>query len=367
MALLPAGPPLGPLGLPMTTKEETTPAAAAPRRRLVGPLVRLALGLALVLVLAFVLAGYAGYQAGLTQRERQYSATQAADLAHQYDLGVADLAAGRYEVAIARFEYILKLDPAYRDTGRKLAEARQAQPAATGAATAVPSTAAATGTSGPQPGPEADAAEVFALAQEFYAAANWNGVIDQLTLLHSIDPTYQAVKSDGMLYVALRNRGIARLLGDEMEAGITDLDAAAEFGPLDSEALSYRQWARMYLAAQSYWGVDWYRAMINLQELYLIAPYFHDTNLRLYEATLNYAKQLDAAGDVCGAAENYTAALALFDDSAVAEQAAAAQAACAANPPTPEGGAATPAEGTPADATPAEGTAAPEATGTPAP
>ena len=107
--------------------------------------------------------------------------------------------------------------------------------------------------------------------------------------------------------------------------------------------------------------------MLILQQLYVLAPNFHDTTARLYQATLNYARQLDAAGDPCGAAEHYAEAQTLQADPQVADALAEAQAACALTP-TPEGGATTPAaDGTPVpagipepDGTPViEGTTAP--------
>ena len=81
------------------------------------------------MALVFVIlsgAAYAGYQAGLTQRDLQARATQAADLDQQYQLGLGDIDAGRYQVAQARFEYILQLNPQYRDAGQKLAQVRAA-------------------------------------------------------------------------------------------------------------------------------------------------------------------------------------------------------------------------------------------------
>jgi tetratricopeptide (TPR) repeat protein len=320
----------------MASLDDTSPlpAAAGPsfRRRLS------LLGLGALLLLGLILAGaaYAGYQAGLSQREAQYQATQAADLQLQYDLGMQDLAAGRYEVAVARFEYIVKLDPRYRDASVKLAEAR-----ALLAATPTPRpspTPQPTPSATPTPFTNGAAEAIFGLAQDAYAVGDWNEVITQLTRLHAVDPEYEAVRVDGMLYVALRHRGIARILGDEMEAGMFDLDQAEAFGPLDTEALNYRAWARLYLAAQSYWGLNWRQAMDILQQLYLIAPYFRDTSTRLYRATVNYADQLVAVGEYCQAADRYLAAQAIFvPDAAVAEALAEAQAACAATPtPDPE-------------------------------
>jgi tetratricopeptide (TPR) repeat protein len=343
----------------MSQIEDTSPAPAHREIPLGRRLSLIGLGTTLLLLIVLSGAAYAGYQAGLLQQQQQYRATQAADLQLQYDLGLGDLAAGRYEVAIARFEYIVQLDPQYRDANLKLAEARQALAATpTPRPSPTPGAAPTAGSASPPGATPASAATgqaqtIFDSAQDAYAIGDWDGVIDALGRLHAVDPDYEAVRVDGMLYVALRNRGITRILGDAMEAGMFDLDQAAAFGPLDTEALNYRAWARLYLAAQSYWGLDWRQAMEILQQLYLIAPYFRDTNTRLYQATVNYADQLVAAGEHCAAAEHYTAAQALFAGDAVVTQALAeAQAACAAAPnPEPTAGEGTP--GAAVTATPA--------------
>ena len=168
-----------------------------------------------------------------------------------------------------------------------------------------------------------------------YAAEDWDGVVSTLSQLHAVDATYEAVKANGMLYVAYRNRGIAEISGPDIESGMFDLDKAEAIGPLDSEALNYRAWGRLYLAAQSFWGLNWGQAMQILQQLYLIAPYFHDTSAMLYKATVNYADQLARSGDNCGAAEHYAEAQALKPDPAIAEALATATTDCALTP-TPE-------------------------------
>ena len=267
-------------------------------------------------------ASYAGYHAGLNDRSASQRATAESDLRAQYDLGIADLNAGRNTLAVDRFQYVLAIDPNYPGAAIMLARAQAALQVTPRAATPVPV--------GNTP------AEIFALAQEYSLAQNWSGVISQLTLLHAVDPTYEAVKADGLLFVALRNRGVERIQGDEMEAGIFDLDQAEAFGPLDGDAANYRAWARLYLAAQSYWGVNWQQTVQILQQLYVLAPNFHDTARKLNEATLKYAAQLAAGGDVCGAAEQYAASQALFADASVAEAQATAQAACLLVTPTPD-------------------------------
>jgi tetratricopeptide (TPR) repeat protein len=336
----------------MTQIEDTSPAPVAlplrPGRRL--PLI--GLGVAVLVLVVLSGAAYAGYQAGLSQRDSQARATQAADLERQYELGQGDIAAGRYQVAQARFEYILQLDPHFRDAGQKLADVRAAM-----AVTPIPTVAPATARPSPEPSPTQshEASDLFAQAQTQYAAGDWDGVIAALSRLHAVDPTYQAVKANGMLYVAYRNRGVAQIAGDDIEAGMFDLDKAQAIGPLDSQALNYRAWGRLYLAAQSFWGLNWQQAMEILQQLHLIAPYFHDTAALLYTATVNYADQLAHSGDYCGAAQHYAEAQALKPDPKVAEVLAAAQTNCLLTPTTSASG--TP--GTPGAASAVKATATP--------
>jgi tetratricopeptide (TPR) repeat protein len=293
------------------------------------PVSVIGLSFACILLTVVGSAAWGGYQAGLAQRESQLQATQAVELKLQYDLGVTDLAAGRYTVAVERFQYILKIYPDYSGVAEKLA---QAQSALHATATPPRSVTPAASATGPAP------ARIFALAQHYYLSGDWNAVINQLVLLDALDPNYESVKADGLLFVALRNRGLERILDDEMEAGIFDLDQAEAFGPLDGEAANYRAWARLYLAAQSYWGVNWEQTVEILQQLYVLAPNFHDTSHKLYQATVKYAAQLAAAGDACGAAEQYAAAQTLFTDQGLMDAQATAQAGCLITPtltPTP--------------------------------
>lgn len=327
----------------MTDIHVTTPAPSAGRRRLPGRRwLALALGLALLLAVVLAGAAFGGYQAGLNQREASWQATRSFELEHQYTLGLADLQGGHYELAVARFEYVVGLDPNYRDAGQQLALAQAGLAASTVASEATPTQpaeATATPARTPRPTESGEAAALFAQAEQRLAASDWDGVIAALTALDAVDRDYQAVRADGMLFTALRHRGVARIQGDAMEAGIFDLDTAQAFGPLDTEALNLRAWARTYLAGRSYWGLDWKRAMDIFEELSLVAPYFRDTDRRLFTAVVMYADQLVAAGDYCGAAERYERALLVRADEAVSAKLTTAQENCAAPPePTAEGG-----------------------------
>ena len=307
--------------------------------------------LGLALLLAIVLAGavVGGYQAGVAQREASWEATRAYEVEHQYALGLADLQSGHYELAAARFEYVLDLDPNYRDAGQQLALAQAGLAATPTPRPTQAVAAAASATPTVAPTESGEAAALFAEAEAAFAESDWDGVIAALASLDSVDRDYEAVRADGMLFLALRNRGVTRIQGDAMEAGIFDLDTAEQFGPLDNEARNLRYWAETYLAGRSYWGLDWKRSMDIFEELSLVAPYFRDTDRRLFTAVVMYADQLAAAGDFCGAAERYERALLIRADESVSSRLVTAQEGCA-NPPAPteEGGTAAPAQaGTP--------------------
>lgn len=293
----------------------------------------LGLVFALLLLLVIGISAWAGYQAGQAQRIARAQAAEAAELEDQFQRGVADLAAARFRLAASRFQYILERRPDYPGAAERLAEAQRALQV-TAVPTPVPTE--------PLPVVETqDPAEILALAQQLTEKGNWDGALFELALVRALAPEYEPLTVDGLIYAALRARGIARIQRDVMEAGITDLDHAARFRPLDEQARSYRAWARLYLAARSFYGLDWPRAIGILRDLYLLAPNFKDTSALLYDGIVSFAAQLDAAGDACQAAEYYAAALELRNEPAIAEALTLAQTNCALTP-TPDPNAPTP-------------------------
>ncbi len=299
------------------------PSATQPGQpsRLHRPFSILGLSFAFILLVAIALAAYGGYRAGLQQHAQEFRATQTIELQQQYNLGLTDLAGGRYAVAADRFEYILKLDPAYPGASDALTRARAAL------------NVTATPTRAPIPTPASQSsADWLAAAQQYVAAEDWDSALSQLTALRGADPTYELTQVNQLLFTAFRERGVVRLLGDEMEGGIFDLTQAEAFGPLDDEAKNYRAWARLYLNAQSFWGLDWPTTLLNLQLLYTLAPNFKDTSTKYYQATLHYADQLARAGDQCAAANQYALSQTVFIDQTIADTLATAQVACLLTP-----------------------------------
>ncbi len=316
----------------MTSMTSQSSASEAPTRPIpaLRPSVRRAIFSVLLIigVLMMVIAGsaFAGYRAGLAERDRRAheASQQAAD--EQFSLALQDMSQGRYELARQRFEYVLGVNPGYAGATEQLAEVMRLMNA-----TPLPE---------PTSTAETTPAEVlFTRAVARSRMKDWEGAIDALTALRGIDPAYQVILADGLMFVALRNRGLERIQSGLLELGLYDLYQAEQVGPLDAEADGYRLWAELYLAADSYWGLNWERAAYYFGELYTSAPYFLDTFDRLYQSTRNYADQLAAAGDYCPAQEWYAEAQSLRIDADVADRLATAQANCQSATPTPEPGA----------------------------
>jgi tetratricopeptide (TPR) repeat protein len=267
----------------------------------------IALSIFALLVIAAASA-WGGYRAGINERLSSQAALVAQQVKEQYDLGVQDMQAQRYEVARQRFEYVIRLAPNYPGVTDKLA-AVLLELNITATPTVVP-----TPTLTPTPDLRS-VEELYTQSQQLLADKNWTEAIDTLLKLRKNDPNYQAVKVDSMLYVALRNRGVQKILNDaDLEGGTYDLALAESFGPLDVEATNYRSWADLYVTGASFWEIDWQQAAYYFGQLLQVAPNLRDaSNMtateRFRQATIKYGDTLAQNKDWCAAEEQYTIAL----------------------------------------------------------
>src|SRR3990170_5717433 len=184
----------------------------------------------LSLVVLFSSAGLsalAGYYSGIEMRTSLEGTQVSQVVSEQFELGSQDLQAGRYEMAKSRFEYIIRYNPGYPGVIEKLAEVLLF----------LNTTASPTPQPPPTLTPTVDlrgAEELFSQAQVMLAEQRWGEPIDTLLKLRKDEPSFQAVEVDSMLYVALRNRGVHRILNEaDLEGGTYDLALAERFGPLD--------------------------------------------------------------------------------------------------------------------------------------
>jgi tetratricopeptide (TPR) repeat protein len=277
-------------------------------------------GVVLLSILALIaiglLSAYGGYQSGINERTGYETTLTAQEAQQQYELGVQDIAEGRYEVARQRFEYVIQLNPNYPGVTEKLAEVLLEI-----RTTATPTTAPT-----PTLTPTLDlrgTEELYAQAQAHLINREWSGAIETLLKLRKDEPAYRAVEVDSMLYVALRNRGVEKILNHaDLEGGTYDLALAEKFGPLDTEANNYRFWADLYVTGVSFWELDWGQASYYFGQITLVAPNLRDgSNMTATErfriATIKYADTLGENGDWCRAKEQYQAVLNLIADSEV--------------------------------------------------
>ncbi|MGD9091396.1 MAG: hypothetical protein PVF74_01005 [Anaerolineales bacterium] len=219
----------------------------------------------LALILIGITSAFLGYNSGINQRKNAEAAQSASSLEEQFQLGLEDMEAKRYDVARQRFEYIIYIDPNYPGVTERLAE------------TLLFLTSTATPTVAPTPTitPTPDLRgvdELFTQAQVDLSNFDWNAAIGTLLALRKADPNHQAVWVDDMLYISFRNRGADKILKEsDLEGGIYDLTVAEQFGPLDADAKGYLTWASLYITGASFWELDWGQAVYYFGQ---VAPAF---------------------------------------------------------------------------------------------
>jgi tetratricopeptide (TPR) repeat protein len=259
-----------------------------------------------VLLLALIAGGsvYAGYNSAIEQRTRYESTLVAGEASNQYILAQQDIALSNYDRARQRLEYIIKIDPNYPNASEQLAFVLTQQ-RITATPTLIP-----TPTLSPTPDYRSRD-ELFGQAQNLLIARDWSGAIDTLLQLRKNYPDFMVVKVDGMLFIALRNRGIDKIAQlHDLEGGNYDLTLAERFGPLDAEARNWRDWAELYIRGASFWGVDWAQSVYYFSQLAAAAPNLSDiagwtAANRYLDALLGYGDWLAARGLWCDAQTQY--------------------------------------------------------------
>jgi type II secretory pathway pseudopilin PulG len=347
----PSPKPAGAAGRPPASgnKPPARKPASQRRRSLWKPLL-LALGIAAILGLAALSGALAGYRSGINQRQSAAAEQTTLSLGEQYKLAVDDLAAARYEVAKQRLEYILAIEPTYPGAAERLAEAL-AVLYATATPTPLPPTVTPTPTRDPRP-----VQELFSQAQSLVSSEQWDQAIDTLLAVRQADPAHQAARLDGLLYISLRQRGVNKITNQgNLEGGAYDLALAERFAPLDVQASSWRQLARLYLFGSSFWEVIPEQAVYYFSQVAAAAPGLRDASgltaaERYRLALVQYGDQLAGKGEWCAAQEQYELSLTLGMDAAVQEKRDNAALQC--SPPSATPASETPTATLPLDMTP---------------
>ncbi|MCX6036149.1 MAG: hypothetical protein NTV38_14455 [Chloroflexi bacterium] len=299
---------------PTVALHDTLPNSTAPVTKKNFP--RWLAALCVVAMIALGLLG--GYNSGLGQRYAAQNTLVTEQLDEQFQLGKQAVDAGNYELAQKYFDFILNTDsnfPGIQAAYSDLFLRMRVTPTPVFSPTPLIS-----------PTPDLRAAEeIYNTALQLLNSSDWNGAITNLDSLRKVSPTYRTAEVDGMYYMALRQRGVEKITAAcqdvNLEGGIYDLTLAEHFvgvGNLDADAESLRTYARLYIIAASFWDQDWLQAQNFFAQVMTGYPNMSDSSCmsaarRWSEATLKVADQLLAAGDYCGAEEQYTAAFSVDD------------------------------------------------------
>ena len=276
---------------------------------------------ALLIVLVGALLGI---PRGINDRVSLAETQAAPKIQSQLASARVDIEEGRFEVALGRLDWILEemspflSEEELADVG-DLYSQTLLQMSSYGTPTPQPSPTPTIPVNTPTPDLRGEE-DLFTTAQQLIAAESWDEAIKTLEALRDKNLDYKAVQVDGMLYVALRNRGVQKILVEgSLEPGIYDLTLAERFAPLDSSAEGFRTWTRLYLTGASFWGVDWAQVVYYFEQVYPALPNLRDgTNMTATErfriGAMEYASQLAAAGEVCEAQEYFDKAFAIGSD-----------------------------------------------------
>jgi tetratricopeptide (TPR) repeat protein/uncharacterized Zn finger protein (UPF0148 family) len=285
----------------------------ADRRRnaLIGPL---GLGIAAGCLFLFILAlgGLGVVQGRQIRQERQKQ-----EAAVHYERGLDYMQLGDYELAVAEFEYALRLNQNYLEAQQKLAEARAK--------------------ASPQPTPVSSESQessgLWASGQAAYERGDWDEAIGRLEALQAADPAYEQTAVRRLLAGAYTNSGLKLVNEDRLEEAIRRFDQALAVEPGNPDIQLQSRLATLYQGGLTAWGVeDWREAIKSLAAVYALKPDYKDIGERLPKA---YAQAGDAAGEVsawCEAVEYYKLALDLSSSSDVAAKRDDAAHRCASSP-----------------------------------
>jgi hypothetical protein len=283
--------------------------------------------------LAIVLgvAAITGYRSGLAQRETDTEEQESLALLDQFNLGVEDLTAGRYDLAKQRAEYILSVDPGNEAAIGLLDLALKAlnQPTLTPTPLITPTKITPTAT------PDLSTVEShYEAAAEAVGRGDWTSALNLLIDLRAEHPEYRTEEVNQLIFTSLRNRGFENILQGKQEQGIYDLSLAERFVPLDNQAASWRRSAEFYLFANSYIGLDWFQAYRWFSDLCGAAIW--DSCYKFALSARSYGDLLVATQDSCNALLPYEQSLiTLFDSNLVTTATEAANLCLTATAATP--------------------------------
>lgn len=287
------------------------------------------------LVVFYGTVAYVAWQSGQIDRSRAGQEALNAEIARNIELARSDLQAGNLALAERRIDWLLQQnvdDP----TALALQATLQARRfVVTPAPVTTRSTPTPAPTILPPTAAPADPAARLNALRRLVESGRYEDAIVQIPAFQLEYPAFERYLTDQLLFDAYIKAGFQLTNGNQIARGIAYFDQAAQLGPLPEEARSQQYYARVYLNAIVYQGINWNVAIPNLIELCQFAPLYQDSCRLLYEARLQYGDALLAGGDACAAVQQFQSAQQYSLNADVNRRLSAAREQCAAATPTP--------------------------------
>ena len=287
------------------------------------------------LILIIVVGASAGYFSGQSLRSQRADALKTAQDTEQFNLAVAEMQQGDYKMAIERLNNVLQNEPNFPGALEKQEEALAA-------VNATP-TPLPTETPIPSPTPDVSKAEqLLNQAMQEFTDKKYPDMVTTLLTLKTQIPDYEPVRVDGLIWLALRYNGV-HLIQDtnRLTEGLYYLDLAANYAPLDRDAVKQEDFARVFLGlyqdAYYYETKDIEKSMNFFEQVVAMRPYYTDNLIKDYgDMVITNGK---ASKGPCAAQDIYSAQeqlIPLLDNYAPFAQAyTQAQQDCTASLPVP--------------------------------
>ncbi len=265
----------------------------------------------MILFMTIGIALAVGFRFAIKDRMAAFNEVKVETATEHYMAGEQLLQMGNLQLARDQFYYVLQLDPSFPGAMDKIIQIEEQL--------AVLLTPTVTPTLTPVPTLDTrNEDEIYNQAKQHQQNQEWGEMLEDLETLRNIKPDYKVIEMDGLYYLALRMRGIElifgntqrQLAGGNLEEGIYMLNLAAKFAPLDSYAVQVKDWARVYINAAAYWGVNWQEVVDRFAQIAAAFPNMVDVNhitaaRRYVEGMVNFADYYAARNDFCNAGTWY--------------------------------------------------------------
>ena len=298
------------------------------------------IGLALLLIFYGVVALFA-YQNGEQLRVERQASEQVAELDHQLALAESDLAAGNFDLALRRLEWVMGQD---RDNAQAVALQVQVQEARVALLTPSP-------TPVPSPTPEvmptvdpAIALDETAAGEGFRALTalvengQWATAVPEIIQFQNKYPSHRRGETDQMLYDAYIGLGRRLLMtNDQIERGLFYLNQAQRLGTLPEEVVGEMSFAELYLEGIVFYDVNWEAFFYYFRELCTYTPAYQNSCGLLVDGLTKHADRFTFQEDWCPAQSFYAEAIRWQGNqgNGLGDKLSTASANCALATPTP--------------------------------